>query len=156
MARRRFPRSCMRRTAFPLLQMPIVSWRRREAFTLVELPAVSRRKRAAFTLVELPAVSRRKRAAFTLVELLVVIGVATVIMSLLLATLTGARESARRTACLSNLHQIGRAIVMYANDNKGMFPSSALGGSAFQSDDWIWWRTADRVNIREGGIGRYL
>ena len=50
-------------------------------------------RRAAFTLVELPAVSRREREAFTLVELLVVIGVATVIMSLLLATLNSARKA---------------------------------------------------------------
>jgi prepilin-type N-terminal cleavage/methylation domain-containing protein/prepilin-type processing-associated H-X9-DG protein len=110
-------------------------------------------RRAAFTLV----VSRGKAAGFTLVELLVVMGVAAVIMSLLLATLTSARESARRTACLSNLRQIGTAIVMYANDNAGLFPSSAMGGSgAFQPDDWIWWRSAERPRIREGGIGRYL
>ena len=45
---------------------------------------------------------------------------------------------------------------MYANENNGLFPSSALGGGAFQSDDWIWWRSADRQRIRDGGIGRYL
>jgi prepilin-type N-terminal cleavage/methylation domain-containing protein/prepilin-type processing-associated H-X9-DG protein len=97
-----------------------------------------------------------RRAAFTLIELLVVLGVSTVILSMLLATLNSARESARRTACLSNLRQIGNAIVMYANDNKGLFPSSAIGGSASQADDWIWWRAADRYRIGEGGIGRYL
>jgi prepilin-type N-terminal cleavage/methylation domain-containing protein/prepilin-type processing-associated H-X9-DG protein len=97
-----------------------------------------------------------RRHAFTLVELVVVIGILALLMSLLLATLSGTRESARRTACLSNLQQVGRAIIMYVNENKGMFPSSALAGASFQPDDWIWWRSADRQRIRDGGIGRYL
>jgi prepilin-type N-terminal cleavage/methylation domain-containing protein/prepilin-type processing-associated H-X9-DG protein len=60
--------------------------------------------------------------AFTLVELLVVIGIIAVLIAILLPTIAGARVSARRVACASNLHQIGIAIHNYANDNKGSIP----------------------------------
>jgi prepilin-type N-terminal cleavage/methylation domain-containing protein/prepilin-type processing-associated H-X9-DG protein len=60
--------------------------------------------------------------AFTLVELLVVIGIIAILIALLLPALITARANARRTACLSNLHQVGIAIHNYANDFDGRIP----------------------------------
>jgi prepilin-type processing-associated H-X9-DG protein len=68
----------------------------------------------------------RFRRAFTLVELLVLVAIVAVLLALLLPSLKRAQEHARRAACLSNLSQIGRAIMMYVNDYKGRFPREAF------------------------------
>ena len=67
-----------------------------------------------------------RRQAFTLVELLVVIGIIAVLISILLPTLSKAREQAHRAQCLSNQRQIITSIIMYAGDNKGTLPGPVL------------------------------
>jgi prepilin-type N-terminal cleavage/methylation domain-containing protein len=58
----------------------------------------------------------QSRAGFTIVELLVVVAVIAVLAGLLLAGVGSARDSARRTTCISNLRQIGHAVRMYIDD----------------------------------------
>lgn len=62
------------------------------------------------------------RQAFTLVELLVVIAIIAVLAALLLPAFGRAKESARATACLSNLHQIGIALQVYVQENNNRLP----------------------------------
>src|SRR5881296_3732087 len=64
----------------------------------------------------------RRQKGFTLIELLVVIAIIGVLAGLLLPVLARAKESGRRSACMSNLRQLDIALSLYASENEGLFP----------------------------------
>jgi prepilin-type N-terminal cleavage/methylation domain-containing protein len=68
------------------------------------------------------------RRAFTLVELLVVIAIIGTLIGLLLPAVQKARESSRRSSCLTNLSQLAKAMQMHV-DAEGFYPGyiNALG-----------------------------
>jgi len=63
-----------------------------------------------------------KKKGFTLIELLVVVAIIALLISILLPSLSRARELAKRAVCAANLRGIGQGMHIYANDNQDWFP----------------------------------
>ena len=81
---------------------------------------------------------REPGRGFTLVELLVVIGIIAVLIGLLMPALSRSRRQAKMVQCQSNMRQVGQALVMYANNWKGIiYPplAGAVGGAMARRED---------------------
>ncbi len=93
--------------------------------------------------------ARRFGSAFTLIELLVVVAIIALLLSILLPSLSGAREQGKRAVCLSNLSGLGKAMWQYASEDKAeqtipisamMVPkgSDGIATGAQGLDYWLW------------------
>lgn len=78
---------------------------------------------------------RRRQSGFTLVELLVVIGIIAILISMLLPALNNAREAAKTTVCVSNMRQMGSAVLQFSLANGGRGPGGGSTGSSIAWDD---------------------
>ena len=66
-----------------------------------------------------------KRKAFTLIEMLVVIGIISILASILFPVLMGVKSKVQQTKCAVQLKQLGMSIQMYSNDHDDAPP---IGG----------------------------
>ncbi len=64
----------------------------------------------------------KRYKAFTLIELLVVVAIIALLISILLPSLSKARELAKRSVCAANLSGNGKSIAIYANQYRGSYP----------------------------------
>lgn len=66
------------------------------------------------------------RGGFTLIEILVVLVIIMVLASILFPVFSRAREKARQASCMSNMKQIGLALLQYAQDYDEKLPVQSL------------------------------
>ncbi|MHB9035439.1 MAG: prepilin-type N-terminal cleavage/methylation domain-containing protein [Armatimonadota bacterium] len=70
--------------------------------------------------------SSRYGKGFTLIELLVVIAIIAILAAILFPVFAGAKEASKRTACLSNLRQLGSAAHLYAETWNDRYPGNRV------------------------------
>ena len=86
-----------------------------------------------------------RNGGFTLIELLVVIAIIAILAALLVPAVQNAMEAGRKSLCLSNLHQVSMAGLVYANDHDGAFPSSGAGNLvAISAETFLAYLNADK------------
>ena len=91
------------------------------------LPNIVSNKELIMFLKHIP----KRRTAFTLIELLVVIAIIAILAAILFPVFSRARENARKSACASNLKQIGLGFAQYSQDYDEMMPhDGAVAGPA--------------------------
>jgi len=85
----------------------------------------------------------RRVQAFTLIELLVVVAIIAALMSMLLPSLSRARQQARAVVCLGRCHELGHGLALYHVENR-CYPAHQ-------------WRLADGSRLRWfNALARYV
>lgn len=83
-----------------------------------------------------PLATNLHQRAFTLTEVLVALVVVGILTTIAAIGVPGARTSAQRIQCASNMRQIGVALLSYATDNDGFLPQTRH--SASHASNWIY------------------
>lgn len=85
----------------------------------------------------------KRSHGFTLIELLVVIAIIAILAAMLFPMYLSAKQKAMQSQCSSNMQQIGKAMLMYADDNNGYTPFG------YYAPNWsIWNRETWRERIQ--------
>lgn len=74
------------------------------------------------------------RAGFTLIELLVLIAIIGLLLSILVPSLSAARQRGRATVCLAHLRTLGQGLVMYSTDHRDQLVPGRL--PKLDNDNW--------------------
>jgi prepilin-type processing-associated H-X9-DG protein len=78
----------------------------------------------------------RRRRAFTWPELLVLLVVLAIVTALIISVVTNARTRNMTLMCSDNLRQIGQALLLYSNDNRGAYPRTRTSAGPVRIPTW--------------------
>ncbi len=101
----------------------------------------------------------RPARAFTMIEMFVVIAIIVILISILLPSFRGARESMRELRCQNNLHQLSAAFMLFASEHDGQLPGCIWDLNQPEADhrDWLMSQSTDFTTGPQGGtIFKYL
>jgi prepilin-type N-terminal cleavage/methylation domain-containing protein/prepilin-type processing-associated H-X9-DG protein len=84
----------------------------------------------------------KNRRGFTLIELLVVIAIIALLISILIPSLSRARQAAKAAVCGSNVRGLMQALYLYAGDHRDQLVSAGLAhGGAHANEQAAWINT---------------
>src|SRR2546426_860314 len=101
----------------------------------------------------------QRRQGFTLIELLVVIAIIAILAAILFPVFAQAREKARQAMCLSNMKQIGQAMLMYGQDYdeklfpyRQDYPSGATPGLVSRYKNYVFFNQLLNPYVKNWGV----
>ncbi len=100
-------------------------------------PATNRDRASSDALARRVACAGRGstiRGGFTLIELLVVIAIIGLLLSILVPSLSAARQRGQATVCLAHLRTLGQGLVMYSTDHRDQLVPGRL--PRLDDDNW--------------------
>ena len=95
---------------------------------------------------------KNRRPGFTLIELLVVIAIIAILAAILFPVFAQARAKARQAACLSNMKQIGTAVIMYIQDFDDTYPPAQSNVPNAPASTVVSWPTIIYPYIKNQGV----
>ncbi|MBN9503218.1 MAG: prepilin-type N-terminal cleavage/methylation domain-containing protein [Armatimonadetes bacterium] len=90
------------------------------------------------------------KKAFTLIELLVVIAIIAILAAILFPVFAQAKAAAKKSADLSNIKQLGTALIMYSSDYDDFYPRGFYPDPNY-GDNGVTWRETTQPYVKSGG-----